>query len=679
MVVLIGVLAIVLLGCSRLCAEVAVLSPQEEANWRRELLPLPQELSVGQIRRLRPGDVTIRGRPGSGGLEQKAVAAVVELYARKTGVPPAGKGFEILIGVMDEEGRIEGIAVPQGSRLKGAPNRDQAYVIQPEGANRLLVAALADRGLYYGTRTLSQWLESHLSSEAVELPLARVVDWPDLEERGFWHMPVSLVPWLASMKMNRFYVSHQFTVDDSGIHPHSSYNEAGSGPGPEWTPPYEGARQYAAEVVPGPTHMDFWEGRCPGYRDAYPHLIGKGEAAKNPFRFEETRQRVPCATHPDLVKILTAVMTELAAREAGEVMVWMSEFPAAHCECETCMEAGQFRAETRAALEAWGEAKKAYPDLRLSVFFGSGGFSRLSRPPSSTRYPDQQIRDITAALPQEVTMRPSGGCDGPDGRLMAGFAARGKRIARCNVVSLSPAFQSDDIRRRMEAICADGYIGAWQFTPGGYADADRCRRMYDYRACALAEYSWNAKGRNAREFTEAWACRQGIESPEGFVAWVEAMDMPSASRLSGCWPYILSASWLGRLEIAVAERKWDEALLKPGEPEAGIAQCARALALAEQLGRRDLAADSRLLLAYCRLEQAAYRFVSRLADAESQGEAVRAFGELKESLNAYVQARLEDAADLMADSVVEAMKKQGRELKRRLDAVAAAGGIGGGG
>jgi len=653
-------LCIVMATGGLLFGDAVSLKDGADAAWRRELLPLPHELSIKQVQRLKPGEVMIKGRAGAAGLEQVSVSNVIELFKEKTEIAPEGKGFEILIGLIDDKGKLEGIEVPQGARLKEVPNRDQAYVIQPVGEKQLIVAALTDRGLYYGTRTLAQWLELHLNKETAEIPLASIVDWPDLEERGFWHMPVSHIPWLASMKMNRFYVSHYFTVDKAGIHPWSSYNETDTKLRQEWTPPYEKARMYAAEVVPGPGHMDFYEGRCKGYKESFPDLIGKGESSKT----TNYSQRVPCASNPDLVKILTVVMTNLAAQKASEVMVWMSEYGSLHCECEKCMQEGQSRAEARSALSAWKEAQKTYPDLKLSIFYGFGG---------TNRYPDQEIKDIVAGLPPEVTMRASMGCDGPDGRLLADFAVQGKRISRMNVIMLSSSFRSDDVRRRMEGIVSGKYIGAWQFTPRGFVNTAIYRKICNYRISALAEYSWNAQGRTEKEFAEAWACRQGFKDPAKFVAWVDAMNMPQAGRAHSCWSKS-AASWLGSLTNMVAQQKWDDTKFKPGEPEGGIKQSEQALALAEGLGGQDLILQSRSMLAYCRLEQAGYRFISKLQDKALEGVAQEkavgdAFAELKEALKKYVQARLDVLAGFLTDYTMNILKKQGAELEAELDKV----------
>lgn len=634
------------------------------AAWRRELLPLPHELSIAQVQKLAPSRIGVCGRPNAAGLEQIAVSNVISLFRTKTGANPDGREFEILIGLVDNAGKLLDIDVTY-NRLKSAPNSEQAYVIHPAGSNRLIVAALDARGLYYGTRTLSQWLERHLTPERAEIPLAEIVDWPDLEERGFWHMPASQIPWLASLKMNRFFLAIGFSVDAAGVHPDAPDILARQF-GPEWSSPFEHAREYAAELVRGTSHYDYWEKNKPGYVKFYPELPGKGEAAWNPAsRAAGGQQRVPCASNPDLGEILTVVMTNLAAQKASEVMIWMSEYPAAHCECAACVQTGQYVAEVKAALAAWEAAKKSYPRLQLSVFFGRGGLAS-SKHPLPPRYPDEEIKKIMAMLPPEVAMRPSMGCDGQDGRLLADFAARGRRISRMNVVSLTSDYRSEHVRRRISQILADKYIGAWQFTPGaGNGNPDEFYSQYRYQLCALAEYSWNASGRTANEFAEAWACRQGYADPAGFVGWIAAMDVPQAARLPKCWPQC-GLSWFNNLAQMARDKQWDDSLVNPGEIKSGALQAARALKLAEALNVPELIAQSRLLLAYCRLEQAGYDLIAALSD-HAPADAVRpAFDKLQDMFNLYLQARLAAKGEYLSEFMLEQTRQAGAALGNKL-------------
>ena len=148
--------------------------------------------------------------------------------------------------------------------------------------------------------------------------------------------------------------------------------------------------------------------------------------------------------------------------------------------------------------------------------------------------------------------------------------------------------------------------------------------------------------------------------------------MPQAGRLTHCWPRELYASWFGRLWHLVSQKKWDDSLFKPAEIEPGIRKVEQALALAEKLGDQDLVRSSRQLLAYCRLEQAGYRYISGLQPASSAGAqpeetSAERLTRFRTALGDYVEARLEVAGGFMAGSVLGTMKEQGLELEAELD------------
>ena len=73
--------------------------------------------------------------------------------------------------------------------------------------------------------------------------------------------------------------------------------------------------------------------------------------------------------------------------------------------------------------------------------------------------------------------------------------------------------------------------------------------------------------------------------------------------------------------MLAAAGKWDDTQFKPDEIEPGLQRAERALALAEEMGAPDLAVRSRLLLTYCRLEQAGYRLIAELQDRTPAGAA----------------------------------------------------------
>ena len=122
----------------------------------------------------------------------------------KARTAPEGKSFEIWIGVTDAGESPDGRKDALIRRLKILPNSEQAYVIFPEGENRLVLSGLNGKGVLYAAATLCQLLKPYLTPQRAVIPLAEVVDWPDLEERGLWNFPdpPNWIPWLASMKLN---------------------------------------------------------------------------------------------------------------------------------------------------------------------------------------------------------------------------------------------------------------------------------------------------------------------------------------------------------------------------------------------------------------------------------------------------------------------------------------------
>jgi hypothetical protein len=57
-----------------------------------------------------------------------------------------------------------------------------------------------------------------------------------------------------------------------------------------------------------------------------------------------------------------------------------------------------------------------------------------------------------------------------------------------------------------------------------YSNGAYQRELYSYGISALAEWSWNLRGRSAKEFAAAWATRQGYERPGEVAEWVDLME-----------------------------------------------------------------------------------------------------------------------------------------------------------
>lgn len=494
------------------------LTPGERNRLERFLLPLPHEISVEEVAVVAPEDVSVKTDVRTGNVVENGVERWERFFKEKTGVSPRGKGFVVRFGILDENGEVAGRRVHSAGRLNALPNNDQAYVIEPDGETGLIVAGLHENGVLHGIATLCQILETCPAGNTLSIPLVSVVDWPDLAERGFWHMPLNHLPWLTSMKINHFHCTTYFTVAPDGTPvPAMTTNIKDKATSTGWASPFETARRHAANVVPGIGHLDFWKAVCSGFADRFPELIGKGERARAGM-FERTGARALCASNPKLVDVLASLMETIASWGVPEVCVWASEYPGAQCECARCIEEGQFQAEVRSILTAWGRARARNPALKLRIFFGAGGFAVGEK--WFPDYPPKAVDEILARLPDGVRLEVSNGI--PE-ETLAAFSARGGWVSRYYVAVLSfwNRFAAGDIQKRMQLFHAKRYHGACQYFQQYYWDD--IRGALDFQLCAVAEYAWNVNGRSPIEFAEAWATRRGFDHPAQFGQWVYTM------------------------------------------------------------------------------------------------------------------------------------------------------------
>lgn len=690
-------------GCSpRESILVEPVSASEADIVKRHLMPLPHEISIRQKVRLSPERVRIRAGGVADGAERDGIAWLTRMFAEKANVEPVGDAFEILLGTLDSRDEIEGIRLEQGQRLREVPNPDQAYLVQPEGTDRLIVGGLTGRGVLYGAMTLCQLLEAGISRETICIPLVSIVDWPDFDVRGLWHMPLREIPWLSVMKLNEVDCATYFEVKpDREIEPLMAKNVEVD---PEWSKPFARARRHGVEVVPGIIHMDFWEPRCAGFASTWPDMVGRGERAKAGF-FEEKGFRAPCASNPRLVTILTELMAALASRGALDVSVWMSEYPGSQCECPRCMEAGQFQAEARAAVEAWRQVRRTHPDLRLRLFFGAGGFTPGDK--WFPDYPPRAVEEVLATLPEEVRLCVSMGIRDT---VLEDFAARGGLVTRCFVVSLAfwDFFACADIRNRMHKLHAAKMRGVSQYFDGRIEDV---RGTLDLQLSALAEYAWNTHGRTIEQFGESWATRHGHEDPSTFGAWLSILSRTGAHS-SSMEQLLWSGSWLEELAGVLkgqrcarigatdpreqtietcrtalefskyfAEKRLPlraEAALRAIAFEAAnaledsIADCRKALAPARRFESTEPLRHTEVLLRYCELEQAGLALMDGCrADEEGRvpREPLARFEEVVRSFLEALHARHagRDGDDVLRTECIADLERRCREVIASVD------------
>ncbi len=488
-----------LISAGYLAAEVRPVTKEAEVAWRRQLLPLPHEMAVTREVAVPPGEIALVLRQKAGDVEQTGLAELQALFKEKSGAAPAGDKFRIIIGVLDAKGMIDGVKVSKASRLKALSNKEQAYLIQPQGDNLLVVAALHEKGAYYGMRTLYQLLERDMTPKRVVIPLAEITDWPDFNSRGLWnYADGSLIPYYAAMKLNFVYCS-------AGLRPSPVRRDAPIG-FVDLKVRTEPRRLHAMETAFMITHVNFLD-LYYGLYAAYPELAGQGGRAwqkANP----NPKHRVPCATNPLFAKVLTEMMSDAAAQDVRDFSVWLSEFDS-QCECPNCLKMGQSAAESAAAIAAWREVRAKYPDFELRLFY-------------AITPPKDQIVDFFSKMPLEVKQERCGleVTVAPGGRYryhnpgFDQFAARGGWVASYDVPArtmygYNPHKTRDFIRQLYER----KWQGAYGYGP--------IAKLDDFGLGAVAEWSWNVNGRSEKEYATAWATRRGYAHPEAFGEWID--------------------------------------------------------------------------------------------------------------------------------------------------------------
>ncbi len=193
----IAVTTLVVVAVTAAYGAVVPVSQAEADGWLLHVIPLPKAVGIYSKAEVVADEVAIvLGGKHPSQLERAAVKELVELFEDKVQVKPSigylvrPKSWNIVVGVADERGRVAGLKVPQLERISDVPNAEQAYVITPVADNALVLAGNDPRGVYYAAKTLQHLLRPKFSgtgeNATVEIPLARIVDWPDLPERGQW-------------------------------------------------------------------------------------------------------------------------------------------------------------------------------------------------------------------------------------------------------------------------------------------------------------------------------------------------------------------------------------------------------------------------------------------------------------------------------------------------------------
>ncbi|MGC9319814.1 MAG: glycoside hydrolase family 20 zincin-like fold domain-containing protein, partial [Armatimonadota bacterium] len=524
-----GALLLVLAGV--LCAgaeaaEVRDVSPEEAQAWQRWAIPLPKQISISRKLNAAPAQIGIRLRRDATEPEEAAAAQLEELLGGQERLAAADQLVRIVIGVCDDEGMVRGRKAIDPERLRRLPNSDQAYAIVPLGDSELVLTALTPAGVYYAAQTLRQLLEATITGGRVEVPLAEVLDWPDLSERGEWGgSSVRDIEMLAAHKMNLVETHVGLHVREDGTTEVTMSAEDRAR-----------ARANALNLVPIITHLEHL--KRTGLYDVYPELAGEGYDI-------ETAPRgliAPCASNPRFVDILAGWMDGLASLEGvTDICAWLSESHV-QCECEECQKVGQFVLETRALVKAYRQIEGDHPDVGLRILLTQGSYETNDKvleevPPDIgvTYYHGGRTYDSS----RDEMIYP----------LLEDYAAEGRWLGCYPQLTASwrivcPWTGPQFIHYRMNEFVNDGLECLC-----GYATPDNI--CYEFNVIAAAEWSWNAGGRSPREFAAAYFTRRGFEDPDAAAEWAVRMGPVGWDLYGSRVPY---SAFFGRAAAIVKGR-----------------------------------------------------------------------------------------------------------------------------
>jgi len=554
---------------------------RDVGGWLRWVIPLPKEIKIEQQVTLPAAEVAITLREGADALERSAARKLRTLFREKAGIEgPENPSFEILLGVCDAEGRIGSVTVPDAARLPELPNREQAYLVRPLQPDRLVLAALDSRGVFYAALTLRELLESKFRGDSVTIPLAVVTDWPDMPERGEWGQSATRdVEWLAERKMNlvEFHTKHE--VDKAGA-PVTGISQSLLRRG----------RLNAVKMVPIISHLNGMARR--GVYEVYPELRGKGDTARH--RGSESNW-APCASSPKLLELVAGWMRGYAAAGVRDVCCWLSESKGVYCSCDSCSKAGAYALETRAFVQAWRLARRDFPDLRIRVLLTQGSYSMNDK--------------VLAEIPPEVGVTYyDGGRTYDSSRdpmiypLLEEYAGQGRWLGCYPQLTpswriVSPWSGPQFIKYRMTE-----FVDKKVVSLGGYVVPDN--RLFDFNVTAAAEWSWNAHGRDEREFALAWATRKGFSSPDAVADWAVmlgpvAWDIYGARLVSN---YFFHPAAIEGMVAARAKPVFGQGMFRYIPDAAHLARnlevCRAAMNLAARCGSPAIKAETRAVTTY---------------------------------------------------------------------------------
>jgi len=601
--------------------------------WFRWVTPLPKIIKYQGKLKIPATGIKLQLRPEATDIEISAKNELAELIAGNSVAAKNNDSFEILIGICDEQGKINNITVPGADKLSGLKNNDQAYVISPLAKNGLAVVGLTGKGVYFGVKTLQQLIKPETKQNEIGVPIVFIMDWPDLSERGQWgawdHDPdlmMEYINFMAERKMN---------LMETGMRGMKSFSfdENGRGKINLDFDSRRKARLRGIKTVFMTEHLDKLGGKSDIYK-RYPKAEGKGAKAHltTPAGWYLV---TPCASSLEFVKVLSEWLESCASQGVFDANLWLTEINR-RCECDQCKNHSQYVLEAKAFAKAWEIAHVKYPELRIRILLTQGSYEVNDQILSAITQPEIGITYYsgnspgTYSLVQEPIIYP----------LMEDYAREGHWLGVYPVLSASwknilPWSGAQYIKYRMTEFVNKGISSM-----AGYVAEDNNNRFYDFNLTAAAEWSWNAYGRDEREFAASWGTQRGISNPEIFADWAVLMGTVGwnvyGSRVPHGAFYGPAAAMITKREQPVFGKGMFRYFQSIDDLERNIYTCQQALELAGSLEEKTVTAETLTLQGYLKMIKAIYNIADILAgDKDLNDNQIKSlqtlFNELKEA------------------------------------------------
>ncbi len=479
-----------------------VIIPKNCKKYTNRLIPLPQEIKIGKIAKLAAGEIGIKVSGEISAPPEKTAIDLLEPFSLGGKNAKIQFNFNLLKDETD----------PRYKRIRELRNSSQAYEIgftETDQGVEINLNAIAPAGLLYAAITMRQLVEAPekiTKKSTVKVPLATIVDWPDMEERGqamngCFKYTDTFVDW----KLNLVEFTAFNGIDSDGNYTIDMDEK--------WL---KQAEELGFRYIPYIGHLGMFGrpnqlGRLL-YNEKLKHLT-KILAVPDPSKPAPPTTDGLCISNPMTLDVLTnwlILIAEVTDRyNHQEMSVWLTE-KTYQCHCSKCSGKNLFELETKAILKAFWKVQKKYPGKRLRIWLTQSSY------PSNDK--------VLALLPEDVGVTYYDGgrtyCSDRNPMiypLLEKYARKGGKLEVIPQITASwfaiiPWTAPGFVHFRLNEFVQKKLTGVYGYTVPYYLP-------HLFNLVAMAEWSWNAEGRTPVEFAEAYAVSRKLKHPELFAEW----------------------------------------------------------------------------------------------------------------------------------------------------------------